>query len=169
MQQHAGHLLHLLFHSLAVTGNSLLYLHGGVLVDGQACLRCRQQDHAAGFCHADDRGLIVLVEQLFDGKHLGPSALDHLFDACIHLVQTALERHARVGAHRTEVHRRKPVACVIHHAPAHDGVAGVDAQNSHATNTFRYYSYYNFIIISQQNSVSNRKPFACRRQMCADA
>ena len=66
-----GHLLHLLFHGLAVAGNGLLHLHGGVLVDGDARLRRRQQDDPAGLGHADHRGLVVLVEQLFDGKHLG--------------------------------------------------------------------------------------------------
>ena len=132
MQQHAGHFLHLLFHCLAVAGDCLLDLHGGVLVDGQARLRRCQQNDPPRLGHADHGGLVVLVEQLFDGQHLRPGALDHLFDTGVHLIQTPLERHACIGAHRTEIHRRKPVAPVIHHAPAHDGVAGVDAQNSHA-------------------------------------
>ena len=70
MQQNAGHLLHLLFHGFAVAGDGLLDLHRGVLVDGQARLRRRQQDDAARLGHADDGGLVVLVEQLFDGQHL---------------------------------------------------------------------------------------------------
>ena len=135
-QQHAGHLLHLLFDRLAVPGDRLLDLHGGVLVDGQPRLRRRQQDHPAGLGHADDGGLVVLIEQLFDGQHLRLRPRDDLPDAGVHLVQAALKGHARVGAYGTKVHRRKPVAHIIHHAPAHDGVAGVDAQNSHSAIPF---------------------------------
>ena len=146
MQQYPGHLLHLLFHGLAVAGDRLLDLHGGVLVDGQPRLRCRQQNDPARFGYADDGGLVVLVEQLFDGKHLGLCALDDLLDAGIHLVQPPLKRHACVRAHRAEIHRRKAVARILHHAPAHDGVTGVDAQNSHAAFPFRHYSYYSFLL-----------------------
>ena len=66
----------------------------------------------------------MLVEQLFDGQHLGLCAFDDLFDAGIHLVQPPLKRYARVRAHRAEIHRRKAVARILHHAPAHDGVTG---------------------------------------------
>ena len=136
MQQDAGHLLHLFLHGLAVAGDGLFHLHGGVLVDGQARLRRRQQDDAARLGHADDGGLVVLIEQLFDGQHLRLRARDDLLDAGVHLVQAALKGYARVGAYGTKVHRRKPVAHIIHHAPAHDGVAGVDAQNSHSAIPF---------------------------------
>ena len=80
---------------------------------------------------ADDRGLVVLVEQLFDGQHLGLRPLNDLFDARVHLVQPPLKRHTRVGAHRAKIHRSKAVSRVIQNAPAHDGVARVDAQYSH--------------------------------------
>ena len=63
-----------------------------------------------------------------------------------HLVQPPFKRHARVRAHRAEIHRRKAVARILHHAPAHDGVTGVDAQNSHAAFPFRHYSYYSFLL-----------------------
>ena len=157
VQQHPGHLLHLFFHGLAVAGDSLLDLHGGVLVDGQARLRRRQQDDAARLGYADDGGLVVLVEQLFDSQRLGPGALDDLFDARVHLVQTPLERYARVGAHRAIIHRREPVARIIHHAPAHDGIAGVDAQNSHAVIPSDTIPIINQFIIPRQNGVSNTR------------
>ena len=146
MQQHPGHLLHLLFDGLAVAGDRLLDLHGGVLVDGQPRLRRRQQYDPARLGYTDDGGLVVLVEQLFDGQHLGLCAFDDLLDAGIHLIQPLLKRYARVRAHRAEIHRRKAVARILHHAPAHDGVTGVDAQNSHAVFPFRHYSYYSFLL-----------------------
>ena len=136
MQQNAGHLLHLLFHGLAVAGDGLLDLHGGVLVDGKPRLRRRQQDDAARLGHADDGGLVVLVEQLFDGQRLWPCPLDDLPDACIHLIQPPLERHTGVRAHRAEIHRCKAVSRIVHHAPAHDRVARVDAQYSHSAIPF---------------------------------
>jgi len=136
MQQDAGHLLHLLFHGLAVAGNGLFHLHGGVLVDGDARLRRRQQDDPAGLGHADHRGLVVLVEQLFDGKHLGLCLLNDLPDAGVDLVQPLLKRHPGIGAHGPEIHRCKPVARIVQNAPAHNGVTRVDAQNSHSAIPF---------------------------------
>ena len=136
MQQDAGHLLHLLFHGFAVAGDGLLDLHRGVLVDWQTRLRRRQQNDAARLGHADDGGLVVLVEQLFNRQHLRLRPLDDLFDARIHLVQPPLERHAGVGTHRAKIHRCKAVSRVIHHAPSHDGVARVDAQYSHSAIPF---------------------------------
>ena len=111
-------------------------LHGGVLVDGQARLRRCQQNDPARLGHADDGGLVVLVEQLFDGQHLRLCPLDDLPDAGIHLIQPPLERHPGIGAHRAEIHRRKPVACIVHNAPSHDGIPRVDAQNSHSAIPF---------------------------------
>ena len=102
----------------------------------KAVLRRCQQDDAARLGHADDGGLVVLIEQLFDGQHLRLCPLDDLPDAGIHLIQPPLERHSGIGAHRAEIHRRKPVACIVHNAPSHDGIPRVDAQNSHSAIPF---------------------------------
>ena len=99
-------------------------------------LRCRQQDDPAGLGHADHSGLVVLVEQLFDGKHLRLCPLDDLPDAGIDLVQPLLKRHPGIGAHGPEIHRCKPVARIVQNAPAHNGVTRVDAQNSHSAIPF---------------------------------
>ena len=136
MQQDAGHLLHLLLHGLAVAGHGLFHLHGGVFVDGQPRLCRRQQNDTARLGHADDGGLVVLVEQFLDGQHLRLGPLDDFLDAGVHLVEPPLERHPRVGADRAEIHRCEPVSRIVQNAPSHDGITGVDAQNSHSAIPF---------------------------------
>ena len=136
MQQDAGHLLHLLLDRFAVARDGLFHLHGRVLVDGDARLCRRQQDDTARFRHADDRRLVVLVEQLLDGKHLRPGPLDDLFHAGVHLVEPPLERDPCIGADRSEIHRREPVPRIVQNAPSYDGIPRVDAQNSHSAIPF---------------------------------
>ena len=126
VQHHAGHFLDLLFHGLAVARDGLLDLHGGVLVDRHAALRCRQQNDAARFGHADDGGLVVLVVQFFDGECLGLVAFADVQYAVVDLDQALLKRGVFLGDNSPVAHRCKPVAHIFHNAPAHDRVAGVD-------------------------------------------
>mgnify|MGYP006939866045 CR=1 FL=1 len=73
-------------------------------------------------------GSLTLDNQCVTGEELA--------FGCAYLGQAALKGYARVGAYGTKIHRRKPVAHIIHHAPAHDGVARVDAQYSHSAIPF---------------------------------
>ena len=61
MQHHTGHLLDLLFDRFSVTGDGLFDLHGSVFVNGHTALGGSQQDHTAGFRHADDCSLVMLI------------------------------------------------------------------------------------------------------------
>ena len=127
MQHQAHHFHHLFFHGLAIAGERLLHLHGGVFINRHPALRRRQQDHTTRLGHADHRGLVVLIIQLLNGQCLGLIGFAHLLDALVHLHKALLKRNARLRAYCAEIHRLKTNALLLDHAPAHNGIAGVDA------------------------------------------
>ena len=129
VQHDAGHFLDLLFYRLAIPGHSLLDLHGGVLINWYAALRGSQQNHPAGFRHADDGRLVMLVVQLFNGECFRLIAGTDILDAVLNFNQALFKRRVLIGTHCAVSDGRKTVACIFHNAPAHDRIAGVDAQN----------------------------------------
>ena len=141
VQKDAGHLLDLLFHRLAVAGHRLLDLHGGVLAHLHTGLGRRQQNHAAGLGHTDDGGLVVLVIQLFNGQRLRLVAVQDVGHAVVDLHQPLLKRGVFVGADGAVGRRREPVARVIQNPPAHNGIAGVDAQYPHLSLSLHFVRY----------------------------
>ena len=135
MQHHAGHLLNLLFYGLAVAGDGLLDLHRCVFVDRHAALGRGEQNDAARLGHADDGGLVVLVVQLLDGEGLGLIALADIQHALVYFNQALLKRGVLLGDDSPVADGCKAVADVFDNTPAHNGVARVDAQNTHLSHT----------------------------------
>ena len=105
-------------------------LHPGI--DWLAALRGSQQNHPAGFRHADDGRLVMLVVQLFNGECFRLIAGTDILDAVINFNQALFKRRVLIGTHCAVSDGRKTVACIFHNAPAHDRIAGVDAQNPHS-------------------------------------
>ena len=132
VQHHAGHFLNLLFHGLAVAGDGLLDLHGGVFIDRHAALRGRQQNDAARLGHADDGGLVVLIVQLFDGEGFGLVALADVKHTLVNFDEALFKRCVLLGDDRPVPNGREAVADVLHHAPANNRITGVDAQYAHS-------------------------------------
>lgn len=99
VQHDAGHFLDLLFYRLAIPGHSLLDLHGGVLINWYAALRGSQQNHPAGFRHADDGRLVMLVVQLFNGECFRLIAGTDILDAVINFNQALFKRRVLIGTH----------------------------------------------------------------------
>ena len=70
IQQSAGHILHLMLGGVAVAHDSLLDLHGLILMYGDSGLTDSKEDHPPGLSDPNTGGNILTEKQLFNGYRM---------------------------------------------------------------------------------------------------
>ena len=135
-QQEFDHLLDLLFVGPAVAGESLLDLHGGIFVKALGILRGGDDRRPAGGTDHEGGGDVVGEEQLFKRDLIRMVKGDHIPDTELQRAQAVLHGDAGLGLNTAVVDQTHAAAFRLHHTPAHEGVARVDAQNDQKNRLF---------------------------------
>lgn len=97
LQQAPRHVHDLFFLGQTVAHHRLLYLHGRVLVDGDAHLLRRAEDDAAPVGHGDAGGDVLAEKQFLDGDLIRLELPDQLLQIVPDLHQPGCQRHTRPG------------------------------------------------------------------------
>ena len=115
----------------AVAGDSLLYLHGGVLEDGHPQLLRRQQNHPPAVGHGDAGGDILGKKQLLHRHLVGVEGVDELLHVVGNLEETAGEGDTWRGGNHAVAQEGILLPLRPNDPEADGGHPGVDAQNNH--------------------------------------